>query len=338
MQKKITIYDVAKKAKVAISTVSRVLNKSPYVSDSTRKKVLKAIEELDFRPQLSARKLASKEPQILGIVVPSFTTPFFNEVLKGVKDEIHKLDLDIIIYNTGSNNPRQGFINFLDRGTADALIIFSVSIDEEINRRLKSSGMPVVLIGSEHDEYNYIDFNNYRGGYLAGKHLAEQGFRNIGMISPAIVSRASTDRENGFRAALEEYGLPIDEDLFLIGETTKHSGLSEEAGFEAIYQYNQLGTWPDAIFCSNDTMAIGALNALSRLDMKVPEDIAIIGYDNIKFSKYVNLSTVDQMMYDIGAKATHRLGEILNKEANEPMHIITEPVLIKRDSTRNAKK
>lgn len=113
MSKKVTIYEVAKNAGVAISTVSRVLNDSPNVSDETKEKVQKAIDELNFRPQVSARKLASKEPQILAVAVPSFTTPFFNEVLKGVKDEIKKMDLDIILYNTGSKDPEEAVINFL---------------------------------------------------------------------------------------------------------------------------------------------------------------------------------------------------------------------------------
>lgn len=335
MDKKITIYDVAKKANVAISTVSRVLNDSAFVSESTRTKVQKAIKELDFRPQISARKLASKEPQILGIVVPSFTTPFFNEVLKGVKDEIKQLDLDIVIFNTGSNNPKQAFEKFLDRGTADTLIVFSISIDEKIDRRLKSAHIPVLLIGSNHPDYDYIEFDNYTGGYKAGEHLARQGFKSIGMISPAILSKASSDREKGFRAALEDNNIEIDEDLFLIGETTKHAGFSEEAGYEAVYQFDRLGNFPEAIFCSNDTMAIGAYNALSRLGMSVPEDIAIMGYDNIKFSKYLDLTTVDQMMYDIGTQATHRLGEILKKSDGDRLQVVTEPMLIKRNSTKN---
>ena len=111
--KKITIYQVANRAGVAISTVSRVLNNSPNVSKKTKEKVNEAIEELNFRPQVSARKLASQEPQMLAIAVPSFTTPYYNEVLKGVKDEIKEMDLDIVIYNTGSKNPKEGITNFL---------------------------------------------------------------------------------------------------------------------------------------------------------------------------------------------------------------------------------
>lgn len=337
MEKKITIYDVAKKAGVAISTVSRVLNDSAFVSESTREKVMDAIDELGFQPQISARKLASQEPQILGIVVPSFTTPFFNEVLKGVKDEIQQMDLDVIIFNTGSSNPKESFEKFLDRGTADTLIIFSINIDEKIHKRLQSAQIPVILIGSHHPDYDYIEFDNYTGGYMAGRHLAEQKFKKIGMIKPAIDSQASIDREQGFRDALKDHDIAIRNDQFLVGDTTKHAGLSEEAGFEAIHKFSDRHEFPEAIFCTNDTIAIGAINALSQLGMSVPEDIAIMGHDNIKFSRYIELSTIDQMMYDIGSRAMHQLKSILSEEPAERVQAATEPKLIARNSTKNIK-
>ena len=144
MNKKVTIYDVAKLADVAISTVSRVLNGSLNVSDKTKTRVQEAITTLNFRPQVNARKLASKEPQMLAVAVPSFTTPFFNEVLKGVKDELKKTDLDIIIYNTGSKNPEKAVTNFFDRGSADAVILISIDVSDSLDKQLESSGIPTV--------------------------------------------------------------------------------------------------------------------------------------------------------------------------------------------------
>jgi LacI family transcriptional regulator len=182
--KKITIYQVAQRAGVAISTVSRVLNNSPNVSEKTKEKVNEAISELNFRPQVSARKLASREPQMLAIAVPSFTTPYYNEVLKGVKDEIQDMDLDIVIYNTGSKNPKEGVENFFDRGTADAVITISIDVTETVHQQLQSSEIPVVLIGSSHPSYNYFELNNQKGGFLAGEHLIKQGFSRLGMIKP----------------------------------------------------------------------------------------------------------------------------------------------------------
>jgi LacI family transcriptional regulator len=336
--KKVTIYQVANRAGVAISTVSRVLNNSPNVSDKTKIKVQEAIDELNFRPQVSARKLASRKPQMLAIAVPSFTTPFYNEVLKGVKDEIDSMDLDIVIYNTGSKNPKEGIENFFNRGTADTVISISIDIDDNVHKQIQASGMPIVLIGSSHPEYDYIDLNHRRGGFIAGEHLVKQGYENIGLIRPALETKAGKLREEGFIDALKEFKMPINEKLFLTGQSTKHAGFTEEAGFEAVYEYDRMGQFPDAIFCANDTQAIGAYHALNKLGIKVPEDIGLMGYDNIKFTKYLDLTTVDQSMYSIGVKATKRLAEIINGEDDHKLQIAIDPVLVPRNSTNNPNK
>ncbi|MEO9885499.1 MAG: LacI family DNA-binding transcriptional regulator [Balneola sp.] len=337
MNKKVTIYEVAKKASVAISTVSRVLNNSENVSEETKIKVNAAIKELNFRPQVSARKLASKEPQMLAIAVPSFTTPFFNEVLKGVKDEIKKMDLDIILYNTGSKNPEEAVHNFFDRGTADALILLSIDVTDKIHEVLQSTQTPVVLVNTSHESYNYFMLNDYQGGYMSGEHLVKKGFQNIGMISTITKNRSSSQRERGFKDALKNYKMKIDDSLFITGESEKHGGFTEEAGFEAINKYQKMGRFPDAIFCANDTQALGAIHAINKLGMSVPDDIALMGYDNIKFSKYMDLTTVDQKMYTTGVQATARLAEIIRNPDQELYQTTINPVLVERGSTKNSK-
>lgn len=336
--KKVTIYQVANRAGVAISTVSRVLNNSPNVSDKTKEKVQQAIDELNFRPQVSARKLASRQPQMLAIAVPSFTTPYYNEILKGVKDEIQKMDLDIVIYNTGSKNPKEGIENFFNRGTADTIISISIDINEVIHNQLQASGVPIVLIGSSHPDYDYFDLNHRKGGFIAGEHLVKQGYKNLGLIRPAMPTKAGMLREEGFIDALKEFRMPINQKFFLTGESTKHAGFTEEAGFEAVYEYDKLGEFPDAIFCANDTQAIGAYHALNKLGIKVPQDIGLMGYDNIKFTKYLDLTTVDQKMHSIGVKATKRLAEIIDGKTDEKVQIAIDPVLVPRNSTNNPNK
>ncbi|MFO7847212.1 MAG: LacI family DNA-binding transcriptional regulator [Balneolaceae bacterium] len=336
-QKKITIYQVAQRAGVAISTVSRVLNNSPNVSQSTKDKVNKAIKELNFRPQVSARNLASRKPQMLAIAVPSFTTPYYTEVLKGVKDEISDLDLDIVIYNTGSKNPEEGVENFFNRGTADTIITISIDITDTVHQQLQSSEVPIVLIGSSHPMYNYFDLNNKKGGFLAGEHLVKQGYKRMGAILPAVQTKASQLRHQGFVDALKEFKMPVEEKFFIRGESTKHAGFTEEAGFEAIYDFDKLEEFPDAIFCGNDTLAIGAYHAISKLGMKIPDDIAIMGYDNIKFTKYLDLSTIDQKMYSVGVEATKRLAQIIRNDDQQKVQKTIDPVLIPRGSTRRKK-
>lgn len=335
MDKKATIYEVARRVGVSTATVSRVLNNSPNVSDETKKKVQQVIEELNFSPQVTARKLALGQPQMLAVVVPSFTTPYYTEVLKGIKDEIKRVDLDIMMYNTGSKNPEQGLLSFFDRGMADAFLIISIDIPDDVHRRLKATNVPVVLVNTVHPQYHSFGMNDYRGGYLAGQHLIEQGFESIGMIDSALPLKASKDRKNGFVDALQAKGRAIEERFFVRGDTEKHAGYTEEAGFEAIQKLHALGTFPRAVFCTNDTQAVGAIHALSKLGKKVPDDIAIMGYDNIKLSKYLDLTTIDQKMYDVGVQAIRRLQQLVERpgDKEKPRQDTIDPILVSRGST-----
>ncbi len=335
-QKKITIYQVAEEAGVAISTVSRVLNSSPNVSEATKEKVSEAIQRLNFRPQVSARNLASRKPQMLAIAVPSFTTPFFNEVLKGVKDEIREMDLDIVIYNTGSKNPDEAIENFFDRGTADAIITISINLNEKVHNQIQVSGIPTVLIGSSHPGYDSFDMNDYEGGFISGEHLIKKGYKKPGMILPAIETKASRERYKGFLDSIRQYRMPICENLYVKGDSTKHAGFTEEAGYEAIYKFNEMDDWPDAIFCLNDTQAIGALHALNNLGLRVPEDIGLMGYDNIKFTRYLDLTTIDQQMHKVGILATRRLNEIIRNPDLPAEQVAIKPILVERKSTFKA--
>src|SRR5690625_1758159 len=336
--KKITIYQVADEAGVAISTVSRVLNNSPNVSEPTKMKVQEAIKRLNFRPQVNARNLASRKPQMLAVAVPSFTTPFYNEILKGVKDQIQEMDLDIIIYNTGSRDPESAVADFFDRGTTDALIVISIELRESVHRQIQASAVPTVLVGSSHPDYNYYELNDREGGFMAGEHLIRQAFTRPGMILPVLETRVSMDRKNGFIAALKANDVEIDEKLFVRGESTKHAGFTEEAGYEAILHFREIGEFPDAIFCINDTQAIGALHAIRELGMKVPDDVALMGYDNIKLTRYLDLTTLDQQMHRVGQLATQRLSQLISDPDSTLEQVVMQPSLIERGSTRRVTK
>ena len=336
MKKKITIYDVARRAGVAISTVSRVLNQSPYVSDATRKKVDKAIQDLEFFPQVNARKLASKQPQIIAVAVPTFTTPFFNEVLKGLKDEIQDMDLDFIIFNTGSQHSTENLRGFLDRGTPDALIILSIALDDYLLNRLRKMHIPVVLVDLDYPDFDVIKWDNYKGGCMAGEHLIECGYKKIGMIQSHRNARINEVREQGFKDALAKHGISLQEKHIASGVSTKHAGFSEEAGYEAVKILHERGALPEALFCSNDAQAVGAMMAFRELRIRIPEDIGIIGYDNIKTSRFLGLSTIDQKMAQVGSMAVKRMAELIYSKEKNPskIQVVIEPQLIARESTR----
>lgn len=333
MAKKPTIYEIAKKVGVSTATVSRVLNDSPRVSDKTKKRILKAMREMNYAPRLTARKLASSKPELVGVIVPSFTTPYFNEVLKGIKDEISRTNLDMMIYNTGSDNPQSGLREFFSRGIADALIVLSIDLPEKINKQLLATEVRTVLVNATHPDHSYFQVNDYRGGQLAAEHLVTQGYDSIGVISAAEESTMSKERTKGFEDFLQEKGIKVKKKHFVRGSISKHAGFSEEAGFEAINKFNEQGDFPDAIFCLNDTLAVGALYALSRLGMAVPNDIAVMGYDNIKLSKYLDLTTVDQKMYSIGVNATKQMTKLIDEIDAPLVQEVSDPVLVKRGST-----
>jgi LacI family transcriptional regulator len=242
------------------------------------------------------------------------------------------------MYNTGSKDPEEGVQNFFDRGTADAVILLSINVSDTVHELIQATQTPAVLVNSAHPSYNYFMLNDYQGGYMAGEHLVKQGFESLGMITSIVQSDNSSERIRGFKDALKNYKMEIHNEFFISGDTTKHGGFTEEAGFEAIYKFDKMGKFPEAIFCSNDTQAVGAIYALSKLGMKVPQDIALMGYDNIKLSKYLDLTTIDQKMYTIGVQATKRLSEIITKPDDQLYQTTINPVLVERGSTKNMKK
>jgi len=223
---------------------------------------------------------------------------------------------------------------FLDRGIPDAMLIISINIDEEISKRLKSAGIPVVLVGAKHDDFNYMFWNNYKGGYLAGEHLIKQGYKKIGMVRSHSKSIVADQREQGFRGVLKTYNLPLEENYFVKGITRKHSGYSEEAGYEAVQIMKERGGLPEAIFCTNDAQAIGVMHALREDKMRIPEDIGVMGYDNIKTAQYLGLSTIDQKMYDVGMMSIDRLTTMIKEKDTSIMQSEIEPRLVVRNSTR----
>lgn len=300
-----TIYDVASEAGVAISTVSRVLNGSSEVSDATRERVLAAIDKLQFRPQRTARTLAQQDTHSLAVAMPSFTSLFYVEMLKGVKDELREHDIDLLLCNLGSTDPYQTLHRFLNRGAVDALLLVALPIDARLERELATLHAPVMLVGSKSDTFDCMFWDEAAGAELAVEHLVDKGHERIGFIAAHPWSYNAESRLRGYRRGLEKARVAFDPGLVVAGETEKHAGFSEEAGYEAMQRLiNKAIT---AVCASSDVQAFGAWSALRDAGRVVPGDVALVGYDNLKLSRYLGLSTVDQRMYEVGRKATQRL-------------------------------
>ena len=315
---KVTIYDVAAHANVAISTVSRVLNNSSDVSQHTRAKVLEAIDTLKFRPDRTAKTLAQQKTQALAVAIPSFTTPFHNELLKGVRTAMANADLDLLLCDLGSKHPRQTLLNFLDRGAVDGLLLVGVPVDDDLQEELHALRAPVVLVGNAREGYDGFIWDDYAGAQAAAMHLLDLGHSRIAMIRAHTESELLNSRIRGFRDALNNAGVGLRDDYLVAGETAKHAGFSEEAGGEAMIKLLGLDEPPTAVFASSDVQALGAWKAAVDSGVKIPSSMAVMGYDDIKMSRYIGLTSVDQRTQEIGQKATELLLDRINKSNKNP--------------------
>lgn len=332
---KVTIYDVADRAGVAISTVSRVLNDSPDVSDRTRERVLEAIEALKFRPDRVAKTLAQQRARSLAIAIPTFTTPFHNELLKGVRSMLVGKDHDLLLFDLGSQSPLERLLNMLKRGTVDGLLLAGIPVDEYLAPELKALRAPVVLIGHHHTHFDCYYWDNDTGAKAAVNHLIKQGHRRIGMIRSYTDSYLQKKRIVGYQEALDEAGIPYDASLVQSGTTEKHAGFSEEHGYEAMQLMLKIDPPATAVFASSDVQAIGAWKAIREAGKSVPEDIALIGYDDIKTSKYIGLTSIDQNMEGVGREAAQRLlFRLDNPGTEERIARLVVPELRIRESSR----
>jgi len=335
-QEKTTIYDVAEHAGVAISTVSRVLNNSQDVSDATRERVMGAIRELQFRPNRTAKSLAQRATRTIAVAVPTFTTPFHNELLKGVRDRLDDADVDLLLCDLDWEAPRKTLFNFLDRGAMDGLIVAGLPIDEETGEDLMSLGAPVVLIGSQWNPLDSFYWEEEPGVLEAMNHLIENGHRRIGMITTPHNNRLRNARVNGYKQALEKANLPYDDTLVVHGETRKHDGFSEESGYEAMNELLSLDDPVTAVFASSDVQAIGAWQAIREAGMEVPDDVNLVGYDDIKVSRFIGLTSVAQNMHYVGEKATDvLLARLNNSGSDDPVSELVRPKLQIRKSSRS---
>lgn len=302
-----TIYHVADEAGVAISTVSRVLNGSSEVSEATRERVQEAIRKLQFQPQRSARSLAQQATTSIAVALPSATSMFFVEMLKGVKDALRDVDIDLLLCNLGSAHPYPTLERFLRRGAVDGLLVMSLPVEGAVADQLLTLQAPVVLLGSRHENLDAYWWDDREGARLATEYLIETGHRRIGVITAQPWSSNAAPRLEGYKQALADAGLPFDPALVATGDTTKHAGYSEEAGAEGMEKLLALDDAPTAVFAASDVQAYGAWAFARDRGLVIPRDLSIVGYDDLKLSRFLDLTTVTQGMQKAGVMATERL-------------------------------
>lgn len=330
-----TIRDVAKKAGVGLGTVSRVLNDSPLVSDATRQHVLEVIEELDFTPNPYARRLSLGKTQTVAAIVPFFTRPAFVERLRGVESTLVESQYDLIIYNVETPERRDACLTEIPRGErVDGVLIISLNPREEDLEPLAAAEIPIVLVDAHYPflgSFNRVLADDVAGGRSAAEHLISLGHRRIGfigdLVDPHFNFTSSADRFAGCRQALDAAGIEFRPEYY---------GQGKHGRYEACRLATEMLTLPQpptAIMAASDTQAMGVLEAASQLSRQVPEELSVVGYDDIEIAEFLGLTTVRQMLFESGERGVQLLLRALEQPFLPPLSEELPTELIIRSTT-----
>ena len=331
----ITIRDVAKIAGVGVGTVSRVLNNHPSVKESTRQKVEEAIRALNYQPHTIARQLSMGKTSNIGVVAPFFIRPASVERLQGVETVLAEHKFDLVLYNVETKERRDELFETLPRGDAfDGLLIFTLSPDDEAAKRLQNGRVPVVLVDAYHPLLSRVSIDDVQGGYMATWHLLDLGHERIAYISDILESPfeqvgASSLRYQGYRKALAEAGVSFHPDYY---RRDQHGVPEARAMAHALLSAPEP---PTAIFAASDTQAIGVLQAARDLGLSVPDDVSVIGFDDIEIAEFLKLTTIHQPLFTSGVEGAALLFQcIASRDDYRQAKEIRLPLrLIERETT-----
>lgn len=326
-----TIKMIAELAGVSSATVSKVINgKDQSISEDTRKRILQIIEREGYIPNGVAKSLRIKNTKTIGLIVPDITNLFFSEVAKGIEDAAAKRGYSLILCNTDNKETKERmYLKILQEKKVDGLII--TASHSKIGDQLDKVTIPVVLIDRDvktSKVVGKITVDNVAGGRMAAEKLIKSGCRNIVHITAGLENKPSAERYKGFVEALRDAGIKFN-------KSGLHTGyFAVETGYEGIIKLSKAMEF-DGVFCGNDHIAIGALQALRELGKRIPEDVAVIGFDDIALSKYIDppLTTIGQPIYKLGESAIMvLLGMIEGGTVEES--VVLKPKLIERMSCR----
>lgn len=340
MNTKVTIYEIAKAAGVGIGTVSRVLNNHTSVTPQTRERVRQVMRQMNFQPHTYAQRLAKNQSETISAIIPFFTNYFFVEMLRGVQDGIGRLGYDLTLFGVNDINQVEAKVaRAIQKGRVDGILFFSMRLPDKIVSRLREARIPLVLVDSFYPKFDSLSVANADGAYDATTHLINLGHRRIGMINALQRSVPAVERLQGFKRALASGGMDFSEDLVKSGINSKEDGFNREAGYEAMQEFMKMGPdMPRAFFVSSDIQAIGAMAALSEKGLRVPEDVSVIGFDDIELAGHLRLTTMRQPMYQMGRMAVERLAERMTDDNLKVVHTTFLPELVLRGTTRTADK
>jgi LacI family transcriptional regulator len=327
-----TIHDVAREAGVSASTVSRVLNGSAPVNEEKRRRVLRAVEKLNYRPNALARSLKKKRTHSIGLIVPDITNPFFAEVAKGVEDVAREYGYTVILCNSENDPARERtYLNVLQEKQVDGVIFVTAGANEGDRVGRLERGIPVVMLDREIPGIpaDAVLVDNEEGAYEAAKHLLALGHRRIGIITGPLLLSTAEERLEGYKKAMREAGVPVKPRL------VKDGGFTFQGGYAAMHQLLEGGNdLPSAVLASSDIMALGAMKAAEERGLRIPQDLALVGFDDIMVASLVKpaLTTIAQPKRQMGQLAVEMIVERLERGRRRAKRVLLRPKLVVRES------
>lgn len=328
-----SIKDVAKEAGVSIATVSRVLNDVDVVNEETKKKVLEAINKLGYRPNIVARSLKTQKTSTIGIIIPDISSQFYPEIVRGAEDVANIYNYNIMLCNTDLDTEKEmEYLKVLKEKMVDGVLYMSNSLEDSIVNLIKQLQIPMVLVETTSKDGNIpsVTIDNEQAALDAVNYLIKKGNKKIAYIGThEDAANASALRYTGYKTALKQNKIKLDEKIVHFGGLKVSDGYN---GINAILEKESI----DSVFCSSDEIAMGAINALRDSNIKVPDQVDVIGFDNIYSASvfYPKLTTIGLPMYDMGSVGMRMLIKIINKKEVDKENYVLDHELIERDSCK----
>ncbi len=333
----VTIHDIARAAKVSPSTVSRTIANNPRISQKTRERILKIMEEMNYHPNMIASSLANKTTRIIGVVVTgstekAFQHPFFPEILSGIASVAYKSKYKIMISSVNSAQEEKKVVTeFAKSGITSGIILLASRMKNPSVSELKQMGFPFVVVGRPEfeREVNWVDNDNVQIGYDLTKHFIEKGHKEIAFLGASPEFSVTLDRLEGYRKALADHHLSVRDQLIVNGKFV------EDSGNALVQELLGRGVKPTGIIACDDLLAFGVIQYLNELGLRVPADIAVAGMNNVPLDEYFTppLTSVDVNAFSLGAKAFELLLADMNTEYDSINRAIVPAKLIIRKST-----
>ena len=327
------IREVAEKAHVSVTTVSHVVNQTRFVAPETETRVRQAMADLNYRPNTLARSLRRGETKTIGLILPDSANPFFAESARLLEEFAFQQSYSLILCNSNGDLEKERlYTEVLFNKQVDGIIFMAAGDDTQSLQELIDRQLPVVVVDRilDHLDVDAVITDNLQSGHMAARYLIENGHSRISIIRGPSNVNPSAQRVTGFRQAMKEAGLVVDAEFEACGD------FHPESGYRAAMSMLRLSPPPTAIFACNDLMAIGALKAVREAGLSVPEDISLVGHDNIEMASYIQpaLTTISQPVEELAATAIKLLLERIEQPGLAPRRIVLPNRLVVRQSVR----